>query len=225
MSKGCIFYSDGRVAEPIKTLAWKSVVASGLEITTSYLQPNEKRSYPQMIKQIISCLERSSADYVFFLESDVLYHKSHFDFNPSRLDTFYYNTSNVRWDYPHDRAISYDGLTSLSQLCVGRELALSHYKLRQNRIMEMGEGDKRGEPRYARKWGYEPGTKSRRNGALREELSERWASEYPNVDIRHGLNFSKPKTTLESFKHKPTGWLEFTLKEIPGWDLKTLFNL
>lgn len=222
--KGVIFYSDNRIGEPIKSLVWNSVVASGLPITTSYLQPDEKRSYPQMVKQIISCLERSTAEYVFFCEADVLYHPSHFDFTPSRDDTFYYNLNNWRWDYPHDRAIGYDGLTSLSQLCVYRELALEHYRLRQEKILELGEETKKGEPRYARRWGYEPGTKKKRNGALKEELSERWTSEYPNIDIRHGLNFSKHKTTLDSFKHKPTGWKEVTLLEVPGWELNKLFK-
>lgn len=225
MDKGIIYYTDNQIQEPIKSLVWETLVRSGLPITSSYLQPGEERGYPQMIRQIISCLERSEAKYVFFAEHDVLYHKSYFNFIPPRDDIYYYNTNMWRWDYPKDRLIRYDGLTSLSQMCCNRLLALDHYKRRLQKIEEVGlEKIKSKEPEWARKWGYEPGTKRRRIGGFSDEQSEKWSAEFPNIDIRHNGTFSSPKVHLSQFKHQPTGWREITLKDVPGWDLQEMFH-
>jgi hypothetical protein len=171
-------------------------------------------------------LAYSKADYVFFCEHDVLYHKSHFDFIPTADDVFFYNFNDWRWDYYTDRIIHYNELTSLSQLCVNRKFALDHYQRRQQKIIEWQLDVTRSrEPRQGRIWGYEPGTKKTRNGGFSDDKCLTWKSEFPNVDIRHGHTFSKPKTTLDSFKHLPTGWEETTIDKVPGWDLKGLFNL
>ncbi len=226
VDKGIIFYSDNRIQEPIKSLVWNSIVESGLPITPSFLQPGEERGYPQMVKQIIFCLERSEAEYVFFCENDVLYSKSHFDFEPTRDDIYFYNTNMYRWDYPNDRLIGYDNLTSLSQICCNRLLALEHYKKRLLKMQEKGLDNTSGkEPEWAKIWGYEPGTKKTRNGGFSDEQNERWHSALPNIDIRHNATFSPRKVHLESFKHLPTGWQEKKLNEVPGWDLKEMFNL
>jgi len=203
-----------------------SVSLKPIEFGENYVLENRFRSYPTQVDQIILALEKSTAEYVFFCEHDVLYHKSHFDYTPTDDNTFYYNINNFRWDFPNDRAIQYDGLTSLSQLCVNRKKALDHYKQRQAKIKEWDLDIQRSrEPRHARVWGYEPGTKKTRNGGFSDELCERWRSEFPNVDIRHDKTFSKPKITLSSFHHKPENWKEITLNQIDGWDLKELFNL
>ena len=226
MDKGIIYYTDNQIQEPIRSLVWKQMAKTGLPITASFLQPGEERSYPQMVRQIISCLESSVTKYVFFCEHDVLYHPSHFDFIPTRDDTYYYNLNNWRWDYPKDRLIGYEGLTSLSQMCANRELLLKHYRARLKKIEKQNlHKIKSKEPEWARTWGYEPGTKKRRNGGFSDELSERWRSEFPNIDIRHKQTFSPPKVTLSSFKHKPTGWTEMTLDKVEGWNLKELFNI
>lgn len=225
MDKGIIFYSDGRIEEPIKSLVFNNILKADLPITLSYLQPGEERSYPQMVRQIIFCLEKSKAKYVFFCEHDVLYHKSYFNFIPPRDDIYYYNTHLYRWDYPKDRLITYDGLTSLSQMCCNRLLALEHYKKRLKKIEKLGlEKIKSREPEWARRWGYEPGTKRRRIGGFSDEQSEKWRSWLPNIDIRHDMTFSSPKVHLTQFKHLPTGWKEMTLSQVSGWDLKGMFN-
>ena len=234
--KSIIYYTDNRIDKPIIPVCQKQLLKAKLSIVSCSLKPinfgknivleDKKRSYPTMVTQIIMALENSTADYVFFCEHDILYHPSHFDFTPTRNNIFYYNINNWRWDYPKDRLIQYDGLTSLSMLCVYRELALNHYRRREKKIEEWGLDKIRSrEPRWARLWGYEPGTKKKRRRGFSDEDSTRWKSEYPNIDIRHSRTFSKPKTTLDSFKYPPTGWQETTLDQIPGWDLKELFNL
>lgn len=236
MKKASIcYYTDNRIeGSKIFIESKKTILDSGLPIVSCSLKPinfgknmvlkNKERSYPTMVLQIFTALENSDADYVFFCENDVLYHKSHFDFVPERDDIYYYNVNNWRWDYPKDRLISYDELTSLSGLCCNRKLALEHYKKRLRRVEELGLDKKRSrEPRWARKWGYEPGTKPRRRGGFSDEEHKKRKSEYPNIDIRHRKTFSSPKITLDSFKCPPTNWREAKLEEIPGWNLKALF--
>jgi hypothetical protein len=235
-NKGIIYYTDNRLREPMFSLAQKYIAESGLPIVSCSLKPinfgknivleNRLRSYPTMTEQILMALEASTADYVFFCEHDVLYHKSHFDFTPPRDDIYYYNVNNWRWWLGYSTAITYEELTSLSSLCCNRELAIKHYKYRL-KVIEDNNFDKirSREPRWARKFGYEPGTKKRKNGGITDEEHIKRKSEFPNIDIRHRGTFSAPKISLESFKHKPTNWKEEPIETIPGWDLKKLFNL
>src|SRR3990167_7423852 len=130
--KGIIFYSDNKIEEPIKSMVWETVKGSRLPIITSF--SDQPRSYTQMVKQIIFCLEKSVADYVFFCEDDVLYNPTHFEFIPERDDIFYYNSHVWRWDYPKERYFTYDRLISLSALCVNRKFALEHFKRRLEAI-------------------------------------------------------------------------------------------
>jgi len=237
MDKGIIYYTDNRIeGSKIFEESQKTILASGLPIVSCSLKPLEfgnnivlegrSRSYPTMALQILIALKASRNKYVFFCEHDVLYHPSHFDFIPEKDDVYYYNVNNWRWDYPKDRAISYDELTSLSSLCCNRKLAIRHYRRRLKMIKKWGLDEIRSrEPRWARKFGYEPGTKKRRKGGVTDEDHIKRRSKYPNIDIRHDKTFSHPKTHLESFIHPPTNWREVTLDQIPGWDLKTLFNL
>lgn len=236
MTKGIVFYTDNRLNGKIFSLSQETILQSGLPIVSCSLKPmdfgqnivleNRERSYPTQVEQIITALKTSTVKYVFFCEHDCLYHPSHFDFTPERDDVYYYNINNWRWDFPNDRAIQYDGLTSLSMLCCNRELALKHYQLRLKLIEEQGLDKIRSrEPRWARKFGYEPGTKKRRRGGVTDEECIKWRSEYPNIDIRHKKTFSQPKTHLSDFKHPPSDWREVTLDEIDGWNLKRMFNL
>ncbi|QQG47691.1 MAG: hypothetical protein HY044_01215 [Candidatus Woesebacteria bacterium] len=234
MTKGIIYYTDNRLIEPLFSICQKYILASGLPITSVSLKPinfgkniviEGKPGYPTMVNQIIAALEASSVDCVFFCEHDVLYHKSHFDFTPSKEDVYYYNMSNWRWGYPSKKIIKYDGLTSLSQLCANRVLLFNHFKARQKRMKELGfEKFREKDPYLARVWGYEPGRKKRRNGAFLEEKNEEWSSKYPNIDIRHVGTFSSSKVRLNQFIHKPTGWIETTIDKIPGWNLKEVLS-
>jgi len=237
MKNGIIYYTDNRMdGHPIGKASRETILAAGLPISSCSLKPidfgdnvvleGEVRSYPTMAKQIYMALQNSKADNVFFCEHDVLYHPSHFEFTPPGNTLYYYNVNNWRWLYGSKNAINYDDLTSLSGLSVSRQLALEHYELRLKRIEEMGLDAKRGaEPRWARLFGYEPGTKRVRRGGFSDEQHKKRWSDYPNVDVRHPKAFSRPKITLAEFKHKPFNWREKPIEDIPGWDLKTLLNL
>ena len=236
MTKGIIYYTDNKLKEPLFSLVQKYISASELPIVSCSLKPinfgknivleNRERSYPTMAEQILTALKALDTKYVFFCEHDVLYHPSHFNFTPPRDDIYYYNVNNWRWWFGSKTAITYSGLTSLSSLCCNRELAIKHYEYRLKVIEEMGLDKIRSrEPRWARRFGYEPGTKKRRNGGITNEDHEKVRSEFPNVDIRHTGTFSAPKISLDFFKHQQEDWQEEPIENIPYWDLKKLFNL
>jgi len=227
--KGIIYYTHNKCDPKVFIAVQKTITASGLPIVSCSLKPIDfgdnvvldlEPGAKTMTVQILTALENSKEKYVFFCEHDVLYHKSHFDFKPPRDDTYYYNESVWRWDFPKDRLIGYDGLRSLSGLCCNRDLALSHYQMRMETI-EKKDWDNGKDPRWARVIGYEPG-KKRRIGGFMDEKVDSWKSEFPLIDIRHGGTVTKPKVTLDSFKHKPTGWREIKINDLKGWELKNL---
>ncbi len=232
MLKSCIYYTDFNADLKILNICQRQLENSfsGEIISVSLNKPlnfgknivleNEKRSYPTMVMQIIMGLEASTADYVFYTEADVLYHKSHFDFIPEKDDIFYYNINNWRWDYPKDRYICYNNLISLSMMCCDRELAINHYLKRLEIIKSKGLNKIIShEPQWVRKMGYEPGTKGK------NKRFETWKSEYPNIDIRHNKTFSPKKVRIEDFKHKPNNWQETTMENISGWNKEELYGL
>lgn len=242
LMKGVIYYTDNRLGIFYPEI-WKECKkqlrsAFDGEIVSCSLAPidfgdvrivikDRKRSYPTMCLQIYEALKASKADIVFFCEHDVLYHPSHFTITPERKEIYYYDINNYRWRYPTNDAITYSGLTSLSMLSCYRETALKHYEYRLKLIEEQGLDKIRGkEPRWARKFGYEPGTKVRRKGGVTDESYISWRAEHPSIDIRHDRTFSRPKTTLEEFKHPPAdgSWREVNIDEIPEWNLRKIIK-
>jgi hypothetical protein len=232
---GIIFYTDNTIRNPIRSTVRDIIAGAGLPVVSCSLGPinlgenvvvDGVRSYPTMVKQILTALKLSKTKYVFFCEHDVLYHPSHFEFVPKTDSEYYYNINNWRWDYPNDRAIQYDGLTSLSMMCCNREIAIKHYELRMRLIEEQQLDKKRGrEPRWARRFGYEPGTKRMLRGGITDEKLVTCKSEFPIFEIWQKRKFTQPNTTLESFKHKPKNWREVTLDKIPYWNDWNLWNL
>ncbi len=233
--KGIIYYTDNRLEEKIFTIVQKQLSNAGLPIVSVSLKPMDfghnihldlKPGVVTMFKQVLTALEASVADTIFHCEHDVLYHLSHFDFEPSRDDIFYYNTNVWRWRYPDNFAVTYDPLVSLSGLCANRQLLINNYKERLRIIEERGwDKETKREPYWAKRMGYEPGTKSIRQKIISDGFHECWKSKYPNIDIRHKGTFSRRKCSLADFKHPPNpeSWKETTLDKIEGWDLK-IFN-
>ena len=237
-SVGAIYYSDFHIDQQLMATCLKQlkeafageIVSVSLDrpvdLGTNIVLTGEERGYSTMVKQIITALENLTTDHVYFLEHDVLYHARHFDFTPPRNDTFYYNANNWRWLYPHDYLITYSNLISLSMLCCSRELAFRHYQHRLQHIHDLGLSEIRSkDPKWARKMGYEPGTKPKHRGGFSDDVHEKWRSELPNIDIRHRHTFSPPKVHLQSFKHPPEEWREAKIKDIPGWNLREIFEI
>jgi len=239
---GGIYYTDNRLDPFVMKICQDqlreafgedkivSVSLKPMDFGKNIVLENRQNSYPTMVAQIVMALEKSDADVIFHLEHDVLYPKSHFDFEPPKPDVFYYNDHVWRWRYWENKgdnmAITYFHMLPLSCLCVNRQYGLEHFKFRQQKIKEMDLCEWRSrEPRMARIWGYEPGTKKKRNGGLTDLNYDTWHSEYPVVDVRHGKTFSRLKCTLADFKHPPVDWREIPIEEIPGWNLRSLFKI
>ncbi len=109
--KSIIYYTDNRLEEPMFSVVQKQILKAGLPIVSVSLKPigfgqnivlDLKPGITTLNKQILTGLQASTADYVFFCEHDVLYHPSHFDFTPSNDTISYYNTNVWSWDYPKD---------------------------------------------------------------------------------------------------------------------------
>jgi hypothetical protein len=235
MTKGIIYYTDNRIENPIRDVVRYFIKKSGLPIVSCSLEPirfgknialeGRVRSYPTYITQIYTALNNLDTDYVFFCEHDVLYHESHFEFTPPENDRFYYNGNVWRWKLHNFKLVTYDQMRPLSCLCVNRQLAIEHYKKRLQKIEEEGLSDTRSrEPRRARIWGFEPGTKPTSRGGFSDELVVDWKSRGPNIDIRHNKTFTSIKLDPQDFKVLPPGYKEIKYDQVDGWDLKALFG-
>ena len=234
MTKGIIYYTHNILEESMFSIVQKQILKAGLPIVSVSLKPinfgqnivlDLKPGVITMFRQILTALEASTSDVIFFCEHDVLYHPSHFDFEPSRNDVFYYNVNVWRWLFPENLAVAYGGSKSVSGMCGYRQLLLDHYRLRMKIIEENGFENGRN-PRWARMMGYEPG-KPKRKGGISDIPYETWRSPYPNIDIRHKGAITQTKRSLKDFRNPPDPetWKETTIDQIEGWNLKELFNL
>ena len=235
-SRGMIFYTDSQLDPKISDRVQKQLEKigqqKGMQIVTSSLRktnfgdkatyfPSLRRGYLTMFKQIYSALEHSESEVIFFTEHDVLYHESHFDFTPPKKDVFYYNTNVYRLRLADGLAVRTDDCRQVSGLCAYRELLLDHYKKRieivEGKLKELGKGEEFN--RFIRTMGFEAGT----HGRIKEFShlkSERWESEYPNVDIKHKGALTQGKWKPEDYRNKrfAKGWKEIRPGgEIPGW--------
>jgi hypothetical protein len=187
----------------------------GLPIVSTSLKPinfgtnitlNLERGYLTMFKQILTGLERSEADIIFFCEHDVLYNPNHFDFTPPRKDVYYYNENVWKVDKLTGRALFYYAKQT-AQLCAHRELLIQHYKERIRRVEAEG---------FSRRMGFEPGTHSPPNGVDHFKAEAFW-SEVPNIDIRHDTNLTVSRWSQDQFRSQRSckGWKESS--EVPCW--------
>ena len=213
--KGIVYYTDNKLNMKIARTCREQLKKSGLPIVSTSLKPlhfgknihlNLQRGKLTMFKQILAGLEASDADIIFFCEHDVLYHPSHFDFNPPRKDVYYYNNNNYRLKLSDGLAVKYDHKAT-SQLCASRELLITEYKERVRRVETEG---------YNRKMGFEPGTRGKRRGGFIDGKSETWESAEPNIDIRHESNLTASKWRPEDFLQK---------RSCRNWQNNNLANL
>lgn len=220
VTKGIIYYTDNRVPIKIGYAARKTIKQANLPIVSCSLKKMDfgenivlplERGYVAYHKQILAALETSMADIIFFCEHDVLYHKSHFDFTPSKKDVYYYNTNFWRVRLEDGHAVHYD-TEQVNMICAYRELLLKHYREKVRRIEESG---------FTMKMGFEPGCNPRKE-RIDNFKAERWQSEYPNIDIRYGGNLTRSRWSQEEFRNKRSckGWKECEAKDIQGWDFK-----
>ena len=208
---------DEKIAKPVRDNLQKISEEKKINITCSSLKkmdfgnkrvrfPTMKKGYLTMFKQILGALEKSSDDWVFFTEHDVLYHPSHFDFVPPDKNTFYYN-ENVWYLRQDGHAMHYD-VNQLSGLCVWRETALIHFRERYERFTK---------EEFTRNTGFEPFTHNRVQWKNTFKM-DTWKSEAPNIDIRFKQNSTGMRWYKEEYRNQNLliNWIE-TDDSIDGW--------
>lgn len=190
--KGIIYYTDNEV---YFQSVIDSITDSGLPIVSCSLKPmslgknivvNMKRGREAYLKQIITALEASEADYIFMCEHDVIYPPSHFEFEPKE-DKIYFNTNVWKWKYGTDIVVWTDDLQQVSGMSGYRETLLKYYKKKKP------DGH------------YEP-----------KENTENYKSAAPLIDIRHNKNLTLSKWSPADFRNKKyaKGWKVSTLDKI-----------
>lgn len=218
-TKNIIFYTDNQLKLKYAHAVQKQLKKVGIPIVSASLKPmpnfgdnihvKKERGLEAYFTQIISALEKSTADVVYMCEHDVIYHPSHFEFVPERKDIFYYNQNFWRIRPEVDNFAVHWDANQVSGLVCYRELLLDWYKKKWEKVQK--EGNDRS---------YEPGNRD-------PNLIQAWKSKYPNIDIRHEGTMTRAKWSLNDFRDKSTskGWEESTLEKIPGWDYNFLISL
>lgn len=237
LKKGIIFYTDSeldeKIARPVRDHLSKISHEKSIPIVSSSLKPldfgaeniplSRKRGILTMFVQILVALEASDADIVFFCEHDVLYHPSHFDFTPSKVDVYYYNINVWKVRASDGHSVKVDDLKQLSGLCGYREHLIRHYQKRikiieERRAALIASGEPVENEGVSKYMGYEPGMHSEPRGVDHYPV-DTWSSKFPNIDVRHDTNFTKNRWSKDDFVDKKytQGWTETTADKIPGW--------
>jgi glycosyltransferase involved in cell wall biosynthesis len=219
-TKGIIYYTDNQLNMKIAHRCRQQILKSGLPIVSVSLKPMNfgknivlklKRSYEAYFKQILTALENSTADVIYFAEHDWLYSPEHFRFTPPKKDVYYYNDNWWRLRLSDGHAITYDTHV-VPSICGYRELLLNHYR-KAVEVLEKNNWDNN----LVRAIGFEPGT-THRDEKVDDYKAEGWRSDYPNIDIRHDNNLTRSKWKQSDFRNQRScrGWRE-TDDEIIPW--------
>jgi hypothetical protein len=174
------------------------------------------RSWKSLYTQMLAGLQRIKTEWVVIAEHDVLYNHEHLGYIPEDKSVFWYNANCwlVQWGDPREHVAKLDGMYSywprriaLSQLIAPTGLLVESTE----RILELIEGGLKLE--RGMRWYGEPGViegKLKKAAVLAtsgkptqlQSLLGDYVTRYdhkifktslPNIDIRHGGNFTGPK--------------------------------
>lgn len=154
------------------------------------------RSHLSLFTQILTGAQASNADFIALAEHDCLYSPEHFNWIPPDNSFFYYNLNHwlCQWGGKVSGVYSYKKRRVLSNLICNRELLIEHVQ-RKVDALKAGAEIRRGIA-GACEFGVVPDhvamSKTRRMKDLGKGigLAKGFRTEIPNVDIRHGGNFS-----------------------------------
>lgn len=231
LTKGVVYYTDCQLPNDFADAVRKQLRKGMKEKHIASVSLNKPlefgdnilyhgvRGYVTMAKQILAGLKENKADVIFLCEHDVLYHPKHFDFIPPRDDTYYYNVNVWRVNSDKEYGVRVNDLKQLSGCVAYRSLLIKHFEKRVE-LLEKAEKEMNREDfnRYVRKMGFEPGTHGREE-RVDDNKSDKYQSNYPNLDIRHSLNLTASRWDKSQYRNKKytQGWTEAI--DIPGWGL------
>lgn len=164
-----------------------------------------ERAVLSIFKQILLGLEESTAEIIFLLEHDLVYHPSHFDFVPTDQKIFYYDRN--RWSVCDQtgKAVFYHTNVP-SMLCAYRELLLKHYSKATAFIEKNG---------WRSRYGYSPP-----KGLPKEQRIGRYKTyeaKQPSIDIRRDDAWTRKRMDKSQFRSERScrGWKE--ADGVPSW--------
>jgi hypothetical protein len=213
---GVLYYTccthDDRIEQAARIQLRRAV--GELPITSVSLKPIEfgddrevlslPRAAESMHKQVLAGLRRMTTDYVYLVESDVLYSADHFTFTPPTDSIFYYNTNVWKVRSSDGHCIRTDDCQQVSGCCASRLLLLEHYERRMASINAEG---------FRQRNGYEPGTKLVSKGGYDDVLNNKsWVADTANLCLRHDKTLTGSKWSVADFRNKKyaRGWQEST---------------
>jgi hypothetical protein len=222
LKKGIVYYTHGKCEDPAVLEVVRRQIdkcVNGYPVVNVSLAPTKWRenivlnlepSILTMFKQQLRGLKASTSDYIFFCEHDVLYHPSHFDFEPERGDTFYFNANCWALNSRTGEALFYRGNIMTSCCVAFRDLLIQHYEKKIAWVEEEGKFSRN-------RMGFEPGKKHSERD-LGPTKSEWYWSSQPNVDIKHSENITRKRFKIEDYRCRRM--IEDSWKvtdEIPYW--------
>jgi len=207
-NKGIIFYTDNQLNLHIAHRVQRQLLSIGLPIVSTSLKPmpkmgkniviNRTRGYETLFIQILTALENSDSDIIYFCEHDNIVHPSRFEFTPPKKDVWYYNLN--WWKIREDGVAAHWDAEQVSGIVVYRETAIKYYRERLETFRK-GKFDRKFEP-------------------MSGMGSEDYWAKYPDIDIRHTGTLTMSKWGLDDFRDKRTAknFKLSTIDKIPGWD-------
>ncbi len=205
MKKTIVYYTDSRleaalfnkVIEIMRAAAGDipiiSVSQKPMPLGTNICVGHQQRTYLNLYRQVKLGLEKVPDDHIVYLvEHDVFYHPSHFEFEPPQKDAIYFNLNRFYWQRNAKFFLQSIGKRALSQCVSYKPVLYEHIveqvQLREQTIAATGKGP------FAN-----------------------FKSDNPNVDIRHGGNFSK-------FGIFDKSAVSPRILEIPYWGTPRMFQ-
>ncbi len=171
------------------------------------------RSWMSLYAQLLAGLEATKTEAVVVAEHDCLYSPEHLSWTPPRADTFYYNHHHylVQWGGNHPELNGmysfWPGRNALSQMICAKSLALESTEEVMG-LLKMGLQTKHGlrwhgefgtantdflKAALAASSGYPVQLQRYLKAYTTKYRSEAFETKVPNLDIRHGSNFTGPK--------------------------------
>jgi hypothetical protein len=209
MQRTIVYFTDNCLTEPLASKCREILLRSawGIPIISVSQQPIDVgrnicvgdigRSHLSLFKQLALGIEAAATPVVVIAEHDCLYTPEHLNWEPPQLDVFYYNNNQwfAQWGGPHHGSYTHLRRRVLSQLIVGRDTALRAIRERVE-LLEAGYTLVKGAAGAC-----EPGcmdgeafVRDPMNKDLGKDptrwKAERFSTHWPNLDIRHGQNFS-----------------------------------
>ena len=200
--KQIVYYTDSRLERNLDKSVRRQIIkaSNGIPIISVSQKPLDfgcnicvglkPRSYLSLYQQLLIGLEAVDDDSIIYLcEHDVFYHPSHFDFIPPRTNKIYFNLNRYYSTINESYFVKSIGKRALSQ-CVSYKSPLISHVTEQVDV--------------------------RINGIASPCIGPfmNFESKFPNIDIRHGGNFSASNRFNNNDK---------MIWEIEGWGTPRMF--